>query len=169
MENSNRLLNRHSNQFRANFFEASSGAGLSAVPRRLVFVFAAFSFLGFLDAAYLTAEHYFQVPLPCSILDGCEEVTTSVYAIIWNVPIAMLGLLYYSFLLFLALIYLDFKNKIIILFASLLTTIGLFASAWFVYVQVFVLEALCFYCMFSAITSSVLFILGMFMLKYTKS
>lgn len=136
------------------------------IPKWIIFAFILISFLGFLDASYLTAEHYLGAPLPCSILDGCEEVTTSKYSTIWNVPVALLGAIYYSLIFFLAIAYLDTRRDSIIRLAAYLTPLGFLASAWFVYLQLFVIKALCLYCIISAVTSIILFILGMIMLKY---
>jgi len=46
----------------------------------------ALSFVGFLDASYLTAKHYLNFEIPCSILNGCEQVLTSQYATLFGVP-----------------------------------------------------------------------------------
>src|SRR5690348_14780226 len=53
------------------------------------------SFLGFLDAAYLTILHYKNVIPPCSIAHGCETVLTSQYATLGPIPIALLGVFFY--------------------------------------------------------------------------
>lgn len=138
------------------------------IPRWVIFAIIGVSFIGFLDAAYLTVEHYFGVPLYCAILSGCEEVAASEYSAIWNIPVALLGAIYYSLLFFLAVVYLDTKRDSIIRFAAYLTPLGFLASVWFVYLQLFVIKALCLYCIISATTSTILFILGIFVLKYIK-
>ena len=46
-----------------------------------------------------------------------------------------------------------------------LTVIGLLASLWFIYLQLFVIKAICLYCMFSAFTSITLFVFGIIVLK----
>ena len=61
----------------------------------LYFTFLPVSFLGFIDASYLTIKHFVGTPLPCSVLKVCEEVTTSQYSVIGGVPVAMLGAIYY--------------------------------------------------------------------------
>jgi uncharacterized membrane protein len=42
-----------------------------------------------------------------------------------------------------------------------LTVFGFIASLWFLYVQLFIIHSLCFYCLFSALDSIILFILGL--------
>ena len=119
------------------------------------------SLAGFLDAAYLTAKHYLGTPIPCSILNGCEEVMTSQYSTIAGIPVALLGSLYYLTIFILSVAYADTKREWFAYVASHLTAVGFFASLWFVYLQFFVLHALCLYCLFSAVTSTTLFILGL--------
>jgi uncharacterized membrane protein len=75
--------------------------------------------------------------------------------------VALLGVLYYLTVFFLAIAYLDKKHKKILSLLSLFTIVGLMASAWFVYAQLVLLDAICLYCMGSAVTSTTLFGFGM--------
>lgn len=145
----------------------------------LYFTFLLVSFLGFLDASYLTVKHFAGTPLPCSVLRGCEEVTTSQYSVVGGVPVALLGAIYYMAIFVLAFLYLrnkkvffskfveEINNKAdgILKFIAGLTTIGLLASFWFVYLQLFVIKAICLYCMFSAFTSILLFSFSVFFIR----
>jgi uncharacterized membrane protein len=124
------------------------------------------SFLGFLDATYLTIEHYRGNIPPCTIA-GCEIVLTSGYAKIVGIPVALLGSLYYLTILILSVAYLDLKKIAIIRFASYCTIAGFAASLYFVYLMLFVIKEICQYCLISATTSTILFILGLFII--TKS
>ena len=126
-------------------------------------IFLAVSAIGFLDAAYLTVEHYRGDIPPCTIL-GCEIVLTSAQSRIAGIPVALLGSLYYLTLLILSFAYLDSKKRPIIRFASYCTVVGLIASIYFVYLQLFVIREICQYCMASAGTSTILFALGIYIL-----
>lgn len=148
--------------------EHSSGKPSSLLPKWLMWGLIIVSFIGFLDASYLTVAHYGGIDLTCTILKGCEEVTTSEYSVIFGVPLALLGVFYYLTVLLLSLIYFDTKNRFILKIIPPLTVAGLFASAWFVYLQLFVIKAICEYCMISAATSTTLFIFGIFIFKYKK-
>lgn len=128
----------------------------------LVLVFAVLSFGGFLDATYLAAKYYLGEPVVCSILNGCEKVTSSQYAAIFGIPVALLGSLYYLLIFVLTVIYLDSRNEKFFRLAAGLTPIGFLASLIFVYLQVFVIHALCLYCLISAATSTLLFIFSFF-------
>ena len=131
-------------------------------------IFLILSFIGFLDATYLTVKHYLGEPLNCSLLEGCEQVTTSQYATIFNVPVALGGALYYLFIFVFSIVYFDTKNNRLLSLIPPITIIGLLASGWFIYLQLFVIKAICLYCVLSAASSTTLFILGMFILKYKR-
>jgi uncharacterized membrane protein len=136
--------------------------------RSLLWIFVAFAFIGFLDASYLAVQHYLgQVP-PCSLVRGCEVVTTSRYAEIGGVPVALLGSLYYLGMMLFALRAWEAGDMRLLRYAGRFSMVGLAASAWFIFLQLFVLHALCMYCVASAASSTVLFITGMRMLHLIK-
>jgi len=130
------------------------------IPKWLYIIFLIVSFIGFLDATYITAKHYFGSPITCSILGGCEQVTTSIYSAVFNIPVALIGAVYYLILFTLTVLYLDIKNEHVFYTASKITVLGFMASLWFVYLQFFILNAFCLYCLVSAATSTILFALG---------
>lgn len=136
------------------------------IPKWVIWALLVVSFIGFLDAAYLTVKHYFSSSVICSFLAGCEIVTTSQYATIGNIPIALLGTLFYLAVFILSAIYLDTGRSGIIKTILGFSVIGFLSSVWFVYLQLFILKAICFYCMISAVTSTFLFILSLVLLKY---
>ena len=121
----------------------------------------ALAFLGFLDAAYLTIEHFLGAVPPCSVLKGCEVVTTSGYAMILGVPVALLGAIYYLVALCVLVRHRQTQNQKAIEFLKWLMALGLLASLYFVFIQLFVLHAICLYCLGSAFTSTLLCILIM--------
>ncbi|OGF63378.1 hypothetical protein A2926_03965 [Candidatus Giovannonibacteria bacterium RIFCSPLOWO2_01_FULL_44_40] len=123
--------------------------------------FLALSLIGFLDSAYISAKHYLGTPVACSIFEGCEKVLTSQYATIAGVPVALSGAFYYLTVFVLVVLYLDTGGKRFLLAAAHLTIAGFLASLWFVYLQLFVIGAICVYCIISAITSTALFMLGL--------
>ena len=140
--------------------EASSNKPAAPSNWLLVF-FPVLSAAGFIDATYLTIKHFLGTPIPCSILQGCEQVTNSPYSLIFGIPVALFGALYYLAILLLAVIYIDSRKPSVLKLLACLTPFGFLASLWFVYLQIFVIKAICLYCMVSATTSTILFILGM--------
>lgn len=130
-------------------------------------VFLVFGLLGFFDASYLTIEHYQGVIPPCSITGGgCENVLTSDYSTILNIPVSVLGMIYYFFVFLLTLLYLDTKKSIFLRICASVGFFGFLASLFFVFLQLFVIKSICFYCMISAVTSTILFVAGFLVLKH---
>lgn len=135
------------------------------IPRWIIAAFFIAALIGFADAAFLAIEHYRGVVPPCTIISGCEKVTTSVYSEVFGVPLALFGAVYYFALLVLIIAYFDLKKTIILKIAALATTIGLLASLYFIYLQLIVIKAICLYCMISAAASAMLFVLGIIILR----
>ena len=127
------------------------------------YLFVVLAALGFLDATYLTVKFLTGGPIPCALTEGCERVTTSAYAEIAGIPVALLGAIYYLALFLLSLIYLSSGNHFLFKLFTRATIIGLLTSGWLVYVQIFILNSFCSYCLFSAVLSTVLFLLALFM------
>ena len=123
------------------------------------------SLAGFIDATYLTTKHYLGEPIRCSLLSGCEEVTSSKYSVMLGMPVALYGALYYLTILVLTVLYLDTKRNAIMSFLAKFTVVGFIASVYFMFLQTFVIKAFCLYCIFSAVSSTALFVIGLIILK----
>lgn len=124
-----------------------------------LFLFCAI--VGFIDATYLTVEHYLGNIPPCAITSGCETVLTSSWSTIAGVPVALLGALFYLCMMLLTIFYLKTKREKIIRLAILGTLAGLLAEVWFVWLQLFVIKNICFYCMISAGATLALCVFGL--------
>lgn len=165
MKSSEALLKEQSAKIPKWAGRLASGLGEPRLERA-GWVFALISFAGLLDASYLAAKHYTATPINCSLFQGCEKVITSPYAVVFGIPVALFGAIYYFAVLILALAYLDAKKSVFIYFISWFSSLGLLASLWFLYLQIFVIKALCLYCLGSAASSILIFILGMWILKF---
>lgn len=139
----------------------------SQKSNKLIYFFTAISLLGFLDAVYLTVSHYTGY-ISCSVVSGCQEVLVSQYSEIFGIPLALLGAAYYLFILINSLLYIDNKNKWSKLILSYIPIFGFLFSLYLLYLMFFVIDALCQYCLLSATTSSILFILAMILIKKNK-
>lgn len=126
--------------------------------KNLSLTLLALSFLGFADASFLTIKHYTGTPIPCTILAGCDTVTNSVYSQIAGVPVALLGALFYLTVFILILLNLQQPNKKLIKVVWWLSLLAFLASLAFVYLQAFVINAWCLYCLISALTSTLVFL-----------
>lgn len=130
--------------------------------RRLLQAIAAISLVGFADSAYLTIDHYYTIPLPCTLTHGCETVLTSPYAMVGPIPLALFGVAYYLIVMFFALyIYTDntVSNKHIFPLLAL-TLVGFLMSVIFISIQIFIIHALCMYCALSALCTVLLLVCG---------
>lgn len=137
--------------------------------KKLVALFLVLSFLGFIDSSFLTAKHYQDSPVPCLVFNDCDKVLTSRYATVGNIPVSLLGALFYLAIIVLTVAYLDAEKDFLLYLVSLLSILGFLLSLWFVYLQIFVIKAICPYCLVSAATSTALFILGVGYLGVTIS
>lgn len=127
----------------------------------------ALALVGFADSSYLTADHYFALPLPCTITHGCEKVLTSSYAMVGPIPLAAFGIAFYLVTLFFAL-YLATAPAVsraqkLALFGA--TVIGLLCSIAFESIQVFIIGAICQYCALSALVTLLLFLCALPLLR----
>jgi uncharacterized membrane protein len=116
---------------------------LSDRALRIAAVFVALA--GIAVAGYLTWAHYADRSVICVQGGGCEEVQESSYAEIAGIPVAVLGLAFYVSTLAL----LAWDDPIARISAATLALVGLLFSAYLVVVQVFVIDAVCLWCMAS--------------------
>ena len=121
----------------------------------------ALAFLGLIDAGYITVKYYSGGEVACPITGGCGDVLTSAYSQIMGFPVSAYGLIFYLAALLLAFLYLDSGRKWIENAMPLLGFTGFLFTLWFVYLQIFVIEAICFYCMVSALLSTTIFALAL--------
>lgn len=140
--------------------ETSSIKQSQIIPNLFVFGITLVGFIGFLDSVYLTAKRFAYGPIPCFVFTGCDTVAQSPYALLFGIPLSVIGIFFYLAVILLAIFYFEAKQKIAMKIFSLLSVFGFLASVYFVYLQAFVIKAFCFYCILSAVTSTTLFILG---------
>lgn len=122
---------------------------------------AVIAFIGILDTSYLTYKQLLDKDIVCSLLDGCEVVLNSTYATIFGFPLSTLGLLYYLTILVIAILMIKVTSKSIGQVHLAIVSLGLIASAYLVYLQAEVINSWCQYCLVSAVTTAILFILSL--------
>lgn len=110
--------------------------------------------IGLADAAYLSALHYYQADPGCSLITGCDAVLSSEYAVIFGIPLAYGGLVYYFTLLMGVLVYYQYETKKALQVVFGVNLLGFLFSMWLVYVQAVLLQAFCQYCLVSALTTT---------------
>ena len=132
----------------------ASGIGKIPIP---VYAMLALTVIGIATAAYGARGNYTGTQLWCPIIDGCNAVINSPYSRIFGVPMSYFGFIYYLFMFGLAarLAYEPAANSVrfrAVLYAAL----GAISSAYFIYLQLGVIAAICSYCLISAVTSFLL-------------
>jgi uncharacterized membrane protein len=103
-------------------------------------------------ASYLTIVHYSGGTSVCAIAHGCETVQKSEYSKLAGVPVALLGLLGYLGILA-ALIKDDEHSRTA---AAFLSFLGFGFSAWLTYTEIALIDAICIWCVGSAICMTIL-------------
>ncbi len=101
------------------------------------------SVVGIGVAAYLTYVHYEPAALICTTGGGCEKVQDSKYAIIAGIPVAVLGLAAWVS----ALALLIWDSELARTLTAAIAIAGLAFAAYLVVLQVFVIDAICLWCM----------------------
>ncbi len=148
------------NQNQINYSNQSQNVsyGMSQTHPKYSPLLVALASLGFLDALFLSYEHFMGLIPPCTTGFQCDLVTSSSYSIIFGIPVPYLGLLYYLTLFIGALLILENKNaQKILKYLLLVSGVGFVGSLYFTYIQAFVLNAWCLYCIFSAIITTIFF------------
>lgn len=138
--------------------EAEAAEEQSDSVGKLPIVAALVAVAGLVDAAYLTVHHLTAVPVPCSLIDGCETVLTSSYAEIAGIPLAAFGAAAYFAAFSLALLA-AFGNRFMWTLFGVQATLMAIFSGWLIYLQAAVIGAFCQFCLLSAATSVTLLIL----------
>jgi len=124
-------------------------------PQALLLVL---SLVGFTDATYLTVSHYTNFRLPCAIFTGCETVTNSIYSTMGGVPVALLGVFFYLFVFLATIGYLLHRHRYIPYILVYVSFSAFLFSLYFISLQIWVLKAICFYCVVSATLSALIFL-----------
>jgi uncharacterized membrane protein len=93
-------------------------------------------------AAYLVWAHYTDTSVVCVAGGGCESVQESSYSEMAGIPVAALGLALYTVVF--ALVAWD--APIARLGAASLALVGLLFSAYLLVLQLFVIDAICSWC-----------------------
>ena len=107
----------------------------------------ALAVVGVLISAYLTWTHFAGLPPVCTGSgEGCQTVQSSRYASLLGIPVALLGLVAYGGLVFSVALWTEMG----IYLGFLISLVGTLFSIYLTYLEVFVIGALCQWCLASA-------------------
>ena len=134
-------------------------------------VAALLSLVGLIDALYLTIQHVTGQSVRCTVTGGCSEVLSSSYATVGPIPLAALGAIAYFTVFSLATLAAFGYTSARRLLAALVAIMCL-TSLWLLYVQAFVIEHFCQYCLLSAaitFTLTVIVIIDLILQRQARS
>lgn len=129
------------------------------MKRLAVWAILVFAFCGLANSAYLTQSEQNGTPLLCNIenLNGCNIVAQSPYSHMFGISLAEYGLFFYAIVFFIAAAELLLVDQLLRRVLQGLAAAGFIASLYFTFLQVFVIKALCVYCLGSAVLALLIF------------
>lgn len=140
----------------------------------LLLLLVVISLLGIMDASYITYEELSgQVPA-CAPPFQCGTVLNSQWSHIAGIPISIFGMGFYAMMFLLAILNVAEVNipipvtKTVRRSIYLLATLGFGFSLYLVTLMQFVLQAWCLYCLISAVSSTSLLVVAMFLKRTEK-
>lgn len=144
--------------------------GIDNGNRSLMVIWVA-GIVGFIDASYLTLTKFTKAPLYCTPgLGDCHTVNASRWSELWGIPIAAFGLAAYAIVILVLLLSKrsEWVNRYqnLILFALSFT--GFLYSVYLTYLELFVIRAICQWCMLSALSITVIMIAAITRLKFQR-
>ena len=115
--------------------------------RRLTVAIAVLGLIGLAIAGYLTWVHYADIEPLCLSSGGCEKVQNSDYAELAGVPVAVFGLAGYAAVLGSLLV----PGEAGLMATALIGLVGFGFSAYLTYLELFTIDAICQWCVASAL------------------
>ena len=112
--------------------------------RRLQIAVAAFAAAGAAIASYLVYTHYTHTTIAC-VTGGCETVQRSDYSQLLGVPVALVGLGAYVFVLGTAFL----KGELARMAGAVTAVAGMLFGVYLLFTQLVVIDAICQWCVAS--------------------
>jgi uncharacterized membrane protein len=109
-------------------------------------ILAVLDTVGLLVAGYLSVVELSGGVPSCGIITGCEEVAKSQYNNFLGIPVAVFGVVLSLVLLSLALAWWKTDIYGLLLGHYALSLVGVMFDGWFLFLQVFVIKAVCIWC-----------------------
>jgi uncharacterized membrane protein len=120
--------------------------------RRVRLALALLALAGLAVSGYLTYVHYAGIEPVCAGGGGCERVQTSKYAELAGIPVAVLGLVGYALILVAS----QLRGEAARMATALAALVGFGFSAYLTYLELFEIDAICHWCLASAVLMTVL-------------
>ena len=120
--------------------------------RRLRLVAIVLALIGLGVASYLTYVHYEDIHPVCGLGGDCVKVQTSEWSKLAGIPVAVLGLVAYATIL----VSLFVPGEEALIAGALTALVGFGFSAYLTYRELFTIDAICPWCVASAIVMTLL-------------
>ncbi|MFA5744901.1 MAG: vitamin K epoxide reductase family protein [Candidatus Paceibacterota bacterium] len=129
------------------------------------------AFFGLVDSIYLAQNEITNTPLICTVenLSDCNIVATSQYSRLFGIPLAEFGVAFFSIIFILAILELFVSNRLLRRFIQGCSIVGVASSVYFTFIEIFIIHALCIYCLVSAFITLLIFISASFIQPIRKS
>lgn len=140
----------------------ASSAASHAEPRLWLMRLLALAGIGV--SGYLTWAHLAGQSVVCGPSHSCDTVQQSVYSEVAGIPVALFGLLAYLAIFVLTLLrghVSEDLDSYIPLAVFGISLIGVLYSAYLTYLELFVIYAICWWCVSSAIIITAIFLLSL--------
>lgn len=138
------------------------------IKKTLIGIFLV-SLIGLGISSFLAYEYSLISPINCPLGGtSCDQVRQSVYSNIFGIPVPWWGIGYYIGMLTLVVAVIEKETKVLknLLFLGGLT--GVLVSFYFSYLEAFVINAWCFWCVISALCTFIIFILTVIVITQTR-
>ena len=123
-----------------------------STDRRLRLAAIVLAAIGLCVAAYLTYIHYEGIKPVCGLGGNCEKVQSSEWSKLAGIPVALLGLLAYAAIL--ATLFVEREEALVA--GALFALAGFGFSAYLTYRELFSIDAVCPWCVASAVIMTLL-------------
>lgn len=120
----------------------------------------AIAIAGLIVSGYLFIGYVSPIPIICGEHAGCNDVKASWYAYPFGIPMPTFGLIFYASLAFIASLWNDGTARRLYFPLILLTGTGLAVSAVLTYIEAYVIEAWCTWCIASAVLATIAFVVS---------
>lgn len=126
-----------------------------------------FSVLGIADSLYLAEHALTKTALSCGIgsLTGCNVVAQSAYSHVFGIPLGIYGLVFYFGVFALSIMARKKQAPAIMRSLFLFGAVGMLLSFYFLWLQMYVIDAICIYCLASFVFAAVVFVTTLLLLR----
>jgi uncharacterized membrane protein len=114
--------------------------------------------VGLADSIYLTVQHVTGQSVRCTIITGCSAVLSSPYATVAGQPLALIGAVAY-FTVFSCAVLAAFGYNVAGKILAVIVSLMFLTTLWLIYLQAFVIQQYCQFCLISAAVTILLTVL----------